>query len=42
MGLKHNYFNGEIVLASKITLVQQFFLRNVKIAFINDSYKLFI
>jgi len=41
MGLKHYNPNGEIVLASKLNLVKQFFSKIVKIAFKNEIYKLF-
>jgi len=41
MGLKHNNLNGEIVLAIKLTVVEQFFWKIVKIAFRNECYKLF-
>jgi len=30
MGLKHNNHNGDIVLASKLNLFQQYFLKNCK------------
>jgi len=41
MGLKHNNPNGDVVLASKCNLFQQYFWKIVKIAFKNESYKLF-
>jgi len=41
MGLKHNNSNDEIVLASKLNVVKQFFLKNCEIALKNESYKLF-
>ena len=41
MELKHNNPNGEIVLAGKLHPFQQFFWKNVKIAFNNELYELF-
>jgi len=41
MVLKRNNANSEIVLARKINLFKQFFFETVKIAFRNESYKLF-
>jgi len=41
MGLKQNNPIGEIVLARKLTVVEQFFWKIVKIAFRNEFYKLF-
>jgi len=42
MELKHNKFNGKIVLAKILNpFIQFFFLKNVEIALKNESYKLF-
>jgi len=41
MGLKHNNSNGEIILARKLNLVQQFLLKNCENCILNESYKLF-
>jgi len=41
MELKCTYPNGEIVLARKINYVRLFFWKIAKIAFRNESYKLF-
>jgi len=41
MKLKQIDFNGEIVLGSKLNQREYFFGKIVKIAFKNESYKLF-
>jgi len=40
MGLKHNSFNGDIVLERKLKLCKKKFWKIVKIAYKNESYKL--
>ena len=41
MDSKHNNPNDEIFLARKLNLIKQFFGKIVKVAFRNESYKLF-